>query len=53
VFDVLADRPLGLAKELGELFLAKPERLPDQPHVQLGASVFGLVNDKLAAKRGG
>lgn len=49
MLDVLADRSLRLAKQLGELFLAEPDRVLHQPHVQLGASVLGLIKQKLAA----
>jgi hypothetical protein len=48
VFDVLADGALGLAEEVGELLLAQPNGLTVQPHVQLGAPVFALVNEELA-----
>lgn len=47
MFDVLADGALGLAEKLGELLLAEPDGLVLQPHIQLGAAVFGLVEEKL------
>jgi hypothetical protein len=48
VLDVLAYGPFGLAKKLGELLLAEPDGLTFQPHIELGATVFGLVQDNLA-----
>lgn len=47
MLDVLADGPLGLAEEFGELLLVESYGLILQPHVQLRAPVFGLVKDDL------
>jgi hypothetical protein len=44
MFDVFADRALGLAEQICELFLVKPDGLVFEAHVQLRAAVFALAD---------
>ena len=47
VFDVLADRSLGLAEQLCELFLIEPDGLIFEAHVELRAAILALVDEDL------
>src|SRR5262245_56016986 len=50
VFDVFADRPLGLAEQLRELALVQPDRLTFETDVELGVTVLAAVKDYLAGR---
>jgi hypothetical protein len=52
VLDVLADRPLRLAEQLGELALAEPYRFVFETNVELGAAVLAPVEEYLPCRRG-
>lgn len=47
MLDVLADRPLGLAKKLGQLLLVQPKGFGLQHHVNARGAVFALVDEEL------
>jgi hypothetical protein len=47
VLDMLADRPLGLAEQLGQLLLVQPKAFPLQHYVYARGAIFTLVNQEL------
>ena len=47
MFDVLADRPLGLAEKLSQLLLVQLKRFRLRHHVDAGGAIFALADQEL------
>ncbi len=52
MLDVLADRTLGLAEQLGQSLLFEPKGFRIQHHVDAGETVFALVDEEFARGHG-